>query len=439
MPNPSPFEGMTRRVAPQSKDRPEFHHVRFDRRFLFLAAILGLGGCTAPLMGPGHMGTAVMTVGTPVPPPPPPSGRGIALLAPLTGVNADLGPALVDAARLGLGTGTVPPLTVIDTGSTPQGAATAAQQAIAGGAGLILGPLTDSEADAIAPITEPAHVDVLAFTSDPRVARPGLWTLGVTPTQQVTALAEAARADSHGQIAGLLPLTPLGQAMQQALTATAPAARIQLYTGFGGMNGAVRVLSDYANRRAPIDARIKELESRHTAAALAEAARLARQPVPPPPFNALLVAETGTGLGELASLLPYYDVDSSSGLILGPGLWAADPAAVAAAGFGGALYAAPDPAAAADFVSRYQLAFGSLPPPLAAVAFDAGGIARLATEAGGIDASALTNPAGFAGADGVVALQPDGSVRRGLAVYRMQPDGAQIIRSAPWALPAPGI
>ena len=430
---------MTRRVAPQSKDRPEFHHVRFDQRFLFVGVILCLGGCAAPLMGPGHMGTAVMTVGTPLPPPPPPSGRGIALLAPLTGVNADLGPALVDAAKLGLGTGTVPPLTVIDTGSTPQGAAAAAQQAIADGAGLILGPLTDGEANSIAPVTEPAHVDVLAFTSDPQVARPGLWTLGVTPAQQVIALEQAARADSHGQIAGLLPLTPLGQAMEQALTAIAPAAPIQLYTGFAGMNGAVQILSDYANRRGRIDARIKQLVAQHTVAALAEAARLARQPVPPPPFNALLIAETGAGLAELASLLPYYDVDPGPVLILGPGLWAADPAAVAAAGFSGALYAAPDPAAAADFVSRYELAFGSLPPPLAAVAFDAGGIARLATQAGGIDASALTNPAGFGGADGVLALQPDGSVRRGLAVYRVRPGGAQIIRPAPQALPAPGI
>ncbi len=438
MPNPLPSEDMTRRAAAASKDRPEFHHVRFAQKFLLVAAILCLGGCSAPLMGPGHMGTAVMTVGAPVPPPPPPSGRGIALLAPLTGVNADLGPALVDAARLGLGTGTVPPLRVIDTGSTPQGAVAAAQQAIAGGAGLILGPLTDGEANAIAPITEPAHVAVLAFTSDPQVARAGLWTLGITPAQQVTALAQAARADGHGQMAGLLPLTPLGQAMDQALIAIAPAAPVQLYTGFGGMNGALRVLSDYANRRGPIDARIKQLDAEHSVAASAEATRLARQPVPPPPFNALLIAETGAGLGELASLLPYYDVDPGAVLILGPGLWAANPAAVAAAGFSGALYAAPDPAAATDFVSRYQLLFGSLPPPLAAVAFDAGGIARLATEAGGIDASALTNPAGFGGADGVLALQPDGSVRRGLAIYRVQPSGAQIIQPAPQALSSSG-
>jgi branched-chain amino acid transport system substrate-binding protein len=403
---------------------------------LLAAGLASLAGCNAPMMGPGHMGTAVMTFGNAAPVPSPP-GRGVALLAPLTGADAAFGPALVNAAKLGLGTGTAPPLAVFDTGSTPAGAATAAQQAIAQGAGLILGPPTGGEASAVAPITTGGHVDVLAFTSDAAVARPGLWTLGITPSEQVQALLRAAHAAGHDQVAALLPLTPLGEAMAQSLRAAEPDAPIQFYGDFASMNAALRSLSDYATRRGPVDAQIKQLQSEHTAAALAEASRLARQPIPPPPFNALLVAETGPGLGELASLLPYYDVGPGPVLILGPGLWAADPAAVAAAGFSGALYAAPDPAAGANFVSRYALQFGSAPPALAAVAFDAGAIARTATQAGGLNLSTLTDPAGFGGADGVLALQPDGSVRRGLAVFRVTPDGDQIVQPAPTALSAP--
>jgi branched-chain amino acid transport system substrate-binding protein len=413
---------------------PRFRHLAC--KFLLYGTLAGLAGCNAPLMGPGHMGTSTMTFGGSAPLPPP-AGRGVALLAPLTGADAAIGPALVDAAKLGLGTGTVPPLAVFDTGSTPAGAAAAAQQAIAQGAGLILGPLTDAEASAVAPITTADHVDVLAFTSNGAVAQPGLWTLGITPAEQMQALLRAADAAGHGQVAGLLPLTPLGEAMAQALRAAEPDAQVQLYGDFASMNTAARSLSDYVARRGPIDAQIKELQAEHTEAALAEASRLARQPVPPPPFNALVVAETGSGLGELASLLPYYDVDPGPVLVLGPGLWAADPAGVAAAGFSGALYAAPDPAAAADFVSRYALQFGGTPPALAAVAFDAGAIARTATDSGGLDLTALTNPAGFGGADGVLALLPDGSVRRGLAVFRVQPGGSQIVQPAPAALSTP--
>ncbi len=412
------------------------HRILRPGRAVLVGAMAALAGCNAPLMGPRHMGPAVMTFANSTPPSAP-AGRGVALLAPLTGADAGLGPPLVDAARLGLGTGTVPPMTVLDTGSTAAGAAGAAQQAIAQGAGLILGPLTDNEALAVAPIAAAARVGVLAFTSDTAVAQPGLWPLGITPSEQIQALLRAARAAGHGDVAGVLPLTPLGQALGQALHLTEPDAPIQFYADFASMNLAVRSLSDYATRRGRIDAQIKELEAEHTAAALAEAARLARQPVPPPPFNALVIAETGPELGELDSVLLYYDVDPGPVLILGPGLWAEDPANVAAAGFADALYAAPDPAAAAEFASRYALQFGARPPALTTVAFDAGAIARVVTQAGGLDLAALTDPAGFGGADGVLALQPDGSVRRGLAVLQVQPNGGQIVQPAPAALSAP--
>jgi branched-chain amino acid transport system substrate-binding protein len=410
--------------------------LRLGQALLVCGPFGALAACHGPMMGPGHMGSAVMTFGNSTPQPAP-SGRGVALLAPLTGPDAPIGPALVNAARLGLGTGTMPPLAVFDTGSTAAGAAAAAQQAIAQGAGLILGPLTDPEAGAVGPITTAAYSRVLAFTSAEAVAQPGLWALGITPSEQVEALLRAARAAGHAKVAGLLPLTPLGEGMAQALRAAEPDASIQLYGDFPSMNAAARSLSDYVARRGTIDEQIKELRGEHTTVAFAEASRLAREPIPPPPFDALVIAETGAGLGELASLLVYYDVDSGPVLILGPGLWAADPGGVAAAGFRGALYAAPDPTAATAFVSRYELQFGSAPPPLAAVAFDAGAIARTATAAGGLDLSSLTNPAGFGGADGVLALRPDGSVRRGLAVFSVQPTGSQVVQPAPTALPAP--
>jgi branched-chain amino acid transport system substrate-binding protein len=370
---------------------------------------------------------------------PPPAGSRIALLAPLTGTYAAAAPAIVNAVKLGLGPAAAS-LDVLDTGSTAQGAAAAAQRAIADGAGLIIGPLTDTEASAVAPVTQPAHVDVLSLTSDSSVARPGLWTLGITPAAQVQALAQAASAQGHGTIAALLPQSPLGDAMGRALQADAASATVQTYAAgsFSSMNGALRSLSGYSARRGPIDSQIKQLRGSHTVAGRQEAARLARSPIPPAPFNALLVAETGSGLGELASLLPYYDVNPGPVLVLGPGLWAANPGVVSGAGFKGALYAAPDPAAAAEFMASYSSAYGGPPAPLAAIAFDAGAIARVTTVSGQINQAALTNPSGFSGADGVLVLDPDGTVRRGLAVFQVGAGDAQIVQPAPKSLSAPG-
>ena len=97
---------------------------------------------------------------------PAPAGSRIALLAPLTGAYAGAAPDIVNAVKLGLGPAAAGSLDVLDTGSTPQGAAAAAQKAIAGGAGIIIGPLTYQEARAVTSVTGPAHVDVLSLTSD---------------------------------------------------------------------------------------------------------------------------------------------------------------------------------------------------------------------------------------------------------------------------------
>ena len=413
------------------------------RASALLAALFGLASCAQPSSYPGTMppgsgspqalgapGGSTLT---------PPAGSRIALLAPLTGTYAAAAPSIVNAVKLGLGPWAAS-LDVLDTGSTAQGAAAAAQKAVADGAGLIIGPLTDTEAGAVAPITQPAHVDVLSLTSDSSEARPGLWTLGITPAAQVQALVQAANTQGHGTIAALLPQSPLGDAMGRALQTAASGATVQTYApgSFSSMNDALRSLSDYAGRRGPIDAQIKQLRSSHTVAGRQEAARLARSPIPPAPFGALLVAETGSGLGELASLMPYYDVNPGPVLVLGPGLWAVDPGAVSAAGFNGALFAAPDPAASTGFAASYSSAYGAPPSPLAAIAFDAGAIAHVATMNGQINQAALTNPSGFSGADGILVLDPDGSVRRGLAVFQVGAGGAQIVQPAPKSLSAPG-
>jgi ABC-type branched-subunit amino acid transport system substrate-binding protein len=384
--------------------------------------------------GPQALGTGA------APAAPAPAGSRVALLAPLTGTYAGVGTEIVNAVKLGLGPAGAASLAVLDTGSTAEGAAMAAQKAIAGGAGLIIGPLTDTEAAAVAPITQPAHVDVLSLTSDSAEARPGLWTLGITPAAQVQALVQAANAQGHGTVAALLPESPLGDAMGRAVQTASGGASIQTYSpgSFSSMNDALRSLSGYASRRGPIDAQIKQLRASHTVAGRQEAAKLARQPIPSAPFNALLIAETGSGLGELASLMPYYDVNPGPVLVLGPGLWAADPGAVAGAGFSGALYAAPDPAAATGFMTSYTAAYGASPSPLAAIAYDAGALARVTTAGGSVNQAALTNPSGFSGADGVLALGPDGVVRRGLAVFQVGAGGAQIVQPAPTSLSAPG-
>jgi ABC-type branched-subunit amino acid transport system substrate-binding protein len=366
----------------------------------------------------------------------PGGGRPVAILLPMTGARADLGQGMLKAAQLALDAPGSPRLLVFDTEGTPAGAATAAHTAIAGGAALILGPLTSGETAAVAPVARQAGVPVLAFTNDPAQAQPGVWPLGITPVQQVRRLVAAAQSQGKSAFAGLLPENDFGHAMGSALQEAAPGATVRYYgAGMNAINLATRDLSGYANRRGPIDAQIRAARALETPEGRKQAQELAKQGVSPPPFDTLLLADSGTALAEIASLLPYYDVYSVK--ILGPAQWSLPSSG--AGQFPGAWYAAPDPAARAGFDQAFTAKYGSSAPPLADLAFDAAAIARALDTRQGVTVAALTQQQGFNGADGLLVLMPDGHVRRGLAIFEVQRGGAQMIEPAPASPSAPGV
>ena len=70
--------------------------------------------------------------------------------------------------------------------------------------------------------------------------------------------------------------------------------------------------------------------------------------------------------------------------------------------------------------------------------FFAAAIARVLAGEGGYSAAALTRPEGFAGVNGVLALQADGAVRRGLALFELRRGGPEAIEPAPDAAGTPG-
>ncbi len=361
----------------------------------------------------------------------------VLLLAPLSGPYAGIGQALANAARLAFPASGGVALDVRDTGGTAAGAAAAAQAGIAAGDGIIIGPLTADETKAVVPVARQAGVNMLPFTNDGTVAAPGVWPLGITPTQQVARVVRAAADGGHTQLAALLSDDDFGHHLANALTDAAskqgePAPEIVYYeAGFAGVNSAVEQISDFADRGQGLVDQIKAAEEEGTAAGRAKADALRHQPVPPPPFNALFIGATNAAtLAEMANFLPYYDVNPPQVQLLGPTLWSGlAPQMASQSVFIGALYAAPDPASAQAFDAKYQSVYGAPPPAIADVAFDAAAIARVAAGNGGYTSAVLTTPSGFAGSDGLVVLNPDGTVKRGLAVFAVAP--GQPVMSAP--------
>lgn len=402
---------------------------------------LALAACAAqPTTRPGPGIAAPVGIGVGAMPRPMvgPDGKvRAALLLPLSGPHAAVGEAMLNGATLALfdqGADRVE-LVPKDTGGDPARAATAARQAIDEGAAIVLGPLFASETASVAQVAGAARVPVLAFTTDPTQARPGVWVVNLLPEPPVRRVVAAARAAGATRFAALVPENAYGRLVLNAYRRAVAdvggvMVREEVYAGTNP-DPAVRRLANYAGRRAPIDAQIRAARALGTAEGRRRAAQIQREArIPPPDFDALLLADGGEQLRAVAALLPFYDIDNPPVRILGTPLLAAMADAGREPALVGAWYAAPDEARREAFEARFREAYGTLPPIVAGVAFDAAAIAA-ALAGGGRSGVSLTQPEGFVGALGIVRLMPDGTNQRGLSLMEVRRDGAQVVEPAP--------
>ncbi len=354
--------------------------------------------------------------------------RRVAILLPMTGPQAAIGKSLLQAAQLAFGTDG-PQLDVQDTGGTPTGATMATRAARAARDTMILGPLTAGETAAAAAVAQ--GTPILAFTSDRQQARPAVWTLGIEPEQQVERLVQALASHGKTRIVAVLPDNIFGDALAAGLTRSStqlpqPPDVHRYATGRAeALEAALRDATGFAERRGAIEARAKAARESGADDAEDEARAISAEPVPPPNFDALLLAESGELLKLTANALGTFDVHMPEVQVVGPATWAREASALR--GLYGAWYAAPDPVAREDFVRAYTARYQQPPNPYADLAYDAARLARNAVA----DPIMLTRPRGWVGVDGGYILLPDGRTVRSLAVFAIGPNGPQMVEPAP--------
>ena len=397
----------------------------------------------------------------------PMTGRNVGVLLPLSGPNAGLGQEMLVAARMAMNTPTAPTLDVHDTAAVGGGAAVAAKAAIAAGDGLILGPLTANETTQAAAVTAPVSIPMLAFTSDMSVAQPDVWTLGIAPEQQVRRMVALAMQKGRQHFAAFLPDNRLGHALGQALAQVCEenglqAPQIMFHDGTQNtITANLNTLSAYDSRIATVPqpapaekAANKAIESLPASEALdpinPDGAQLPQstqdsttlppalniaKDIPPAPFDALLLGDTGLQLGMIINALGQMHVDSAHVQIMGPGLWGAFASKLSA--LQGAWYAAPDPASRQAFIQQFMATYHHMPTPLADLTYDAAALVktldqnRPAGSTNGYSVQALTRPDGFGGVDGVFGFTADGKTRRDLAVFQILPSGGSVMVAPP--------
>ncbi len=384
-----------------------------------------------------------------VPPPATPHLTRVALLLPLSGSTAELARGMLNAAQMALFDFADDRFELVfhDTQGTPDGAARAAALAIGDGAAMILGPLLASSVNAVAPAARAAGVNVIAFSSDRSVAGDGIYTMGFLPGAEIERVVGYARAQGILRFAALAPDNDYGATAVGALERAVEKAggvltRIEFYDPYGtDFSEPVRRLANYSARRSALLAQRAQLEERGDEVARRALKRLEKlQTIGNLPFDALFLADGGKRLQAIAALLPFYDVDPGKIRILGTGQWD-EPGMGTEPGLVGGWFAAPPPAARAEFEKTYQDIYGERPPRLATLAYDATALAAVIARSGEVPdfgAAALITPNGFAGRDGIFRFLAEGVTERGLAVTEVRERGFKVIEAAPEAF-APAV
>jgi ABC-type branched-subunit amino acid transport system substrate-binding protein len=390
-----------------------------------LQAILNLAGtvlCGLLLAACATNGTPELAGAVAAPPvsepePPKRAQVKVALMVPLSapGHAGLIGKSLKQAGELALFERDNPSVQLIvkDDKGTADGAKAAAEEAIRGGATLILGPLFAKSVSAVTPVARQADVAVVAFSTDRHVAGNGVYLLSFLPGPEVARVVTYAIQRGKRRFAALVPDDAFGKIVSASFADAVSRA-----------GGTVIATHTYPH---PASA-TGTLEPMRKIAAVIQAAEAAGAPV-----DALFLPGGQETLETIARLLPQAEIDTEKVKVLGTG--GMDYASAGRdANLVGAWYPAPDPRGWNDFSQKYAKAHGVAPPRIASLAYDAVSLAIVLSAGGGsrrIGTSELTRASGFAGVDGAFRLLPDGTTDRPLPILEVKKFGAGVLDAAP--------
>lgn len=378
------------------------------RSFILMAAVGGLSLALASCAtGPRPAPTQPTEPTEPEPTtnlPPDETRNRVAVLVPMTGPNAGVGQSIANAANLALldTGGEKIRITTYDTAKAG-GALQAANEALADGNGLFLGPLLADDARMVAPIARRARVPVIAFSNDTSVAGNGVYLMGFTPEQSIGRVVELARSKGVERFGALVPQGVYGQRASQAVIDAVERNK-------GRMIG----MQEYDRTPGGMKAAVGRLNQQGA-------------------YDAILIADGGRNANAAATVVR---AGSSKGArLLGTELWATESGLPALASLRGAWFASAPETMFNQLQGKYRARYGRTPYRLASLGYDAVLLAvRIANDwpiGRAFPQRELLDPGGFSGVDGAFRFTREGIAERALQVQQVDAGGLTVISAAP--------
>jgi len=343
----------------------------------------------------------------------------VALLVPKGSAQSGdsvLAQSLENAARLAIADlkGVQIDLTIYDTAGDPTRAASAATEAVNGGAQIILGPVYAEAANAAGIAASKRGINVLSFSNTTSIAGGNVFILGPTYDNSARRLASFAKRQGKNNFVIASGSNAAGQAGEAAVRRAAAQNAITVTDSIRyelSQQGVINAIPQIRSAASGSDV-------------------------------LFLTANTAGALPLLTQLLPEAGVKPGEIQFVGLTRWDIPAQTLALPGVQGGWFAMPDPARAANFRDRYTAAYGAAPHAIGGLAYD--GIAAIGALVGAgksdaLTAASLTQGAGFQGTGGIFRLRPDGTNERGLAIATIQEQKVVVIDAAPSSFSGAGL
>jgi len=368
--------------------------------WIALLSLLALAACglTLPSGGPS------VNTSRPIP---------VALLVPGGSDNAadnTLATSLENAARLAMAEldGVEIDLRVYNTAADAATASAMASKAVSDGAKIILGPVYAGNANAAGLAVANRNINVLAFSNNTDIAGGNVFVLGHTFQSTANRLVSYAANQGKGNILIVHAQSPAenaGRAAIERAIAATPATLAGTASFELSQTGIINALPT-------ISAQVRQTGAQ----------------------SIFLTSGTDGAIPFLAGLLPENGVKPGETQYIGLQRFDIPATAMSLPGLQGGWFALPDQDLNAQYLARYQARYGGQPHPIAGLAYD--GIAAIGAlvrggQADALTTTALTQPQGFAGVNGIFRLRGDGTNERGLAVATIEEGQVVILDPAP--------
>ena len=292
-------------------------------------------------------------------------------------------------------------LRIYDSGDDAALAVQRANQAVAEGAKIIVGPLHAESANAVGTAVA-GRVNVLSFSNNADIAGGNLFVLGNT----------------FGNTANRLVSYGVSQGLSRFL--------LVHENDVAGQIGGAAIETAIARNRATLVGKAGHAPTRGEMDAIA--ASIARAAAANQAQAVFVTGNNQAVLPEVTAALAEAGLSSSSIQLMGLTRWDVPASRISLPQLQNGWFAIPDLGRISQFNSRYRSAYGETPHEFGALAYDAVSALAAQLRAGKRDAvttAGLTQAAGFAGIQGPFRLLPNGSNQRQLSVATLR--GGQLV------------